>query len=179
VEVDSKGGVVIEDRNKDSKPEVTFVPAVEVSSVLKGRMVGALGLNKNNRSDCDSSEVIANEEVTYSFLPTSSQSFSTAISQSSVSVRIPAMSLSQTTLDSTTTSELSAKSAKGIETSVFAVTGSDSQDITPSRPIGVRSNIDDIFPLTLENEYVTSSFAITSELSQSDLLFGLKLNFAK
>jgi hypothetical protein len=30
-------------------------------------MVGALGLNKNNRSDCDSSEVIANEEVTYSF----------------------------------------------------------------------------------------------------------------
>jgi hypothetical protein len=35
VEVDSKGGVVIEDRNKDSKPEVTFVPAVEVSSVLK------------------------------------------------------------------------------------------------------------------------------------------------
>jgi hypothetical protein len=64
------------------------------------------------------------------------------------------MSLSQTTLDSTTTSELSAKSAKGIETSVFVVTGSDSQDITPSRPIGVRSNIDDIFPLTLENEYV-------------------------
>ena len=109
--------------------------------------------------------------ITPAILPTSSQSFSTAISQSSVSVRIPAMSLSQTTLDSTTTSELSAKSAKGIETSVFVVTGSDSQDITPSRPIGVRSNIDDIFPLTLENEYVTSSFAITSELSQSDLLF--------
>ena len=109
--------------------------------------------------------------ITPAILPTSSQSFSTAISQSSVSVRILAMSLSQTTLDSTTTSELSAKSAKGIETSVFVVTGSDSQDITPSRPIGVRSNIDDIFPLTLENEYVTSSFAITSELSQSDLLF--------
>lgn len=67
VEVDSKGGVVIEDRNKDSKPEVTIVLAVEVSSVLKGKMVGAVGFNKNNRSDCDSSEVIANEEVTYSY----------------------------------------------------------------------------------------------------------------
>ena len=67
MEVDSKGGVVIEDRNKDSKPEVTIVLAVEVSSVLKGKMVGALGFNNNNRSDCDSSEVIANEEVTYSY----------------------------------------------------------------------------------------------------------------
>jgi nitrate reductase beta subunit len=41
VEVDSKGGVVIEDRNKDSKPEVTFVRAVEVSSVFKGAWVRA------------------------------------------------------------------------------------------------------------------------------------------
>jgi hypothetical protein len=107
---------------------------------------------------------------TPTILLTSSQSFATPMDEMSASIVIPAISQSRTFFNLTTSeSTVSNMSAEEIERVVLTMPDADMSDtFKSSRSVSVDSSIDGI--LSIEYEYLTSSFVTSKSQSEPDIL---------